>query len=106
MATTDPTARAEAVAAMLDSSEVVAGESLVGGGSAPGAGLPTSLVRWKVGHPDGVAAWLRALDPPIIVRVDDGCVVIDLRTVDPTDDQLVLQCLLESGGPTATDRTP
>ena len=30
---------------------------------------------------------LRALDPPVIARIEDDRVLFDLRTVAPTDDQ-------------------
>ena len=69
------------------------GESLVGAGSAPGSGISTTLVRLEVVRPDAVAARLREADPPVVVRVEDGAVVIDLRTVEPADDHALLTCL-------------
>jgi L-seryl-tRNA(Ser) seleniumtransferase len=64
------------------------GESAIGGGSAPGASLATRLVA--VVHPTiGAAeleARLRAQDVPVIARIDNERVVLDLRTVDPDDD--------------------
>jgi L-seryl-tRNA(Ser) seleniumtransferase len=60
-----------------------AGESVTGGGSVPGQGIPTTLVR--VRHPalgaKALAAALRDARPPVVVRVDDGTVVVDVRTV-------------------------
>ncbi len=38
-------------------------------------------------------AELRAADPPIIARVHEGRTVLDLRTVDPTDDAHVAAAL-------------
>ena len=36
--------------------------------------------------PDGLLAALRAGDPAVIGRIEDGGVVLDLRTVEPADD--------------------
>ena len=85
-------ARAHAVAARLSTNgwtaTVVAGESAIGGGSAPGVTVPTRLVRvardgWSA---DRLEQWLRTLDPPVIARIQDDAVVLDLRTVDTADD--------------------
>ncbi len=62
---------------------VVEGKSVVGGGSLPGHELPTKLVAVE---PKGIsaaelAARLRRATPPVIVRVEAGCVLLDLRTV-------------------------
>ena len=38
-------------------------------------------------------AQLRALDPPIVARVQDGRTVLDLRTVEPDDDHLLVDAL-------------
>jgi L-seryl-tRNA(Ser) seleniumtransferase len=81
-------ARAAALAARVGGA-VVQRETLVGGGSAPGAGVPTPVVRIACPSPDTVAARLRAQDPPIIARVEEGALWLDLRTVTPTDDDLV-----------------
>ena len=93
MATSDPRPRAEAVAAGLPGARTVAGESLVGAGSAPGSSIGTTLVRWEVSRPEETAARLRECEPPVVVRVDRGAILIDLRTVDPEDDDDLLRCL-------------
>ncbi len=88
----DVRARAEALAAALRSRgwevTLIAGESAIGGGSAPGVTVPTALVRvtWPGWSPDRLESWLRQLDTPSIARIQDGAVVLDLRTVDPADD--------------------
>ena len=65
--------------------ELVEGESEVGGGSFPGAKLKTWLVQLDPGPltPDTVAGRLRGADPPIIARISDDRVVLDPRTVFP-----------------------
>jgi L-seryl-tRNA(Ser) seleniumtransferase len=75
--------------------ELVPGESVVGGGAAPGSNLPTHLIALtsEAFSPDQFAARLRQNDPPIITRVEDGRVLIDLRTVFPEQEAVVLVAL-------------
>jgi L-seryl-tRNA(Ser) seleniumtransferase len=85
--------RAESLGAALRAAGLTValmdGHSTIGGGSAPGSALPTRLVA--VTHPtlspDNFEEALRALDPPVIARIEDDRVVIDLRTVAPNDDE-------------------
>ncbi|HEY8340605.1 MAG TPA: L-seryl-tRNA(Sec) selenium transferase [Egibacteraceae bacterium] len=81
-------ARARALARAVGGA-VVDGASLVGGGAAPGASLPTPVVRVAAADADAVAARLREGEPPIVVRVADAALWIDLRTVAPADDEVV-----------------
>ncbi len=62
---------------------MVPGESVVGGGSTPGYSLPTYLlaITPKAVSAAELAARLRRHDPPVIVRVEAGRVLLDLRTV-------------------------
>jgi L-seryl-tRNA(Ser) seleniumtransferase len=80
------------------SCELVDGESLVGGGSAPRAVLPTKLiaVRGAGVTADQLAARLRANDPPIMARVEDGRVLLDLRTVFEEQDAAIAAALSRS----------
>ena len=88
----DVTARADALADALRTRgwhvTVIDGESAIGGGSAPGVTVPTSLVRiaWPGWSADRLEAWLRARTTPIIARIQDDAVVLDLRTVAEGDD--------------------
>ena len=90
--------RAEALAVKIQLSqtkfkmkvELTDGESVIGGGAAPSSTLPTRLLALSCDglSADELSARLRASDPPIIARVTDGRVLLDLRTVfedqDPT----------------------
>ena len=85
-------ARADALAAALRlngwRTHVVDGVSTIGGGSAPGAELPTRLVEIARdgASADEIASRLRASDPPVIARIEHDRVVLDLRTVPPEQD--------------------
>jgi L-seryl-tRNA(Ser) seleniumtransferase len=91
--------RAEALAQQLRSPklhvELIEGESVVGGGAAPSAVLPTRLlaVTCEGLSSDELAARLRSSDIPIVARVEDGRVLLDLRTVFAEQDSLIAAAL-------------
>jgi len=72
---------------------VVDGHSTVGGGSLPGETLPTRLLALPVADPDGVAAALRAADPPVVARIEDDRLLLDPRTVLPEDEEALLRAV-------------
>ena len=84
--------RAEALRARFAPSQcrvaIVDGESIIGGGAAPSAVLPTRLLALscKDLSAEELAARLRTSDPPVIARVAEGRVLLDLRTVFPEQD--------------------
>jgi L-seryl-tRNA(Ser) seleniumtransferase len=96
-------ARAESIASRVQSRnvniEVIDGESVIGGGAAPSSVLPTRLLA--VTHvdlgADQLSARLRKSDPPVITRVEEGRVLLDLRTVFPDQDRLVADALQRIG---------
>jgi L-seryl-tRNA(Ser) seleniumtransferase len=68
--------------------EVLDGFSTMGGGSAPGSSLATALVAL---HHRSISASqlerrLREQTPPVVARIENDRVVLDLRTVAPEDD--------------------
>jgi L-seryl-tRNA(Ser) seleniumtransferase len=71
-------------------SQLVTGQSTVGGGSLPGETLPTRLVALAMEHPDQLASALRDSNPPIISRIQDDQVVLDPRTVQPEEEETLL----------------
>jgi L-seryl-tRNA(Ser) seleniumtransferase len=74
-------------------------QSAVGGGAAPNVGVPTvvvSLAHPSLG-PDRMAEALRAGDPPVVVRVAEDRLVIDLRTVRPGEEPTLLDALAGLG---------
>jgi L-seryl-tRNA(Ser) seleniumtransferase len=74
---------------------VVEASSAVGGGAAPDAALPTVAVAVQPGAtgPDAFAARLRAGTPPVVARVMENRVIVDLRTVFPEDEPELLAAL-------------
>ena len=81
---------------------VVDGVSTIGGGSAPGSEIPTRLLVLERddASADEIETRLRALDPPVIARIQDDRVVLDLRTVDPSDDERLAALLRGSAATT------
>jgi L-seryl-tRNA(Ser) seleniumtransferase len=80
--------------------EIIDGASTTGGGSAPGSTLPTKLIAIAV---DGVSttaldARLRAGDPPIVARIQDDCVVLDLRTVAEAEEPDLVNAIRRACG--------
>ena len=78
--------RAQAIGA----GTVVDCASVTGGGTLPGVEIPSAGVAL-----DGdVTASLRAARPkPVVGRVDDNRTILDLRTVDPIDDELLRRAI-------------
>jgi L-seryl-tRNA(Ser) seleniumtransferase len=80
---------------------IIDGTSKTGGGSSPTGERPTRLLAVSV--PDGDAGRieqrLRGGDPPLIGRVQDGKLLIDLRTVLAEEDETVSTRLIEALGP-------
>jgi L-seryl-tRNA(Ser) seleniumtransferase len=76
--------------------DIVDGQSVVGGGAAPAASLPTRLLAVTCAglSADELAARLRAGEPPVVARVEEGRVLLDLRTVFAEQDEAVAQALL------------
>ncbi len=75
--------------------EVIATESVLGGGTAPKARVKSFAVA--ISHQDSSAGdllrMLRECEPPVIARIEDDRVVLDLRTVDESHDVLLVRML-------------
>jgi L-seryl-tRNA(Ser) seleniumtransferase len=69
--------------------------ALVGGGSLPGAELPTAVLRIKHSDlaADELVARLRLGSPRVFGRVQENEVVLDLRSVLPEDDRQIVVAL-------------
>jgi L-seryl-tRNA(Ser) seleniumtransferase len=82
------------------SAELQATQSVVGGGTTPGAVLPSFAValRHREMNESALAALLRSLDPPVVSRISEGRVLLDLRTVAAEDDAEILALLSRALG--------
>ncbi|MCS6818029.1 MAG: L-seryl-tRNA(Sec) selenium transferase [Blastocatellia bacterium] len=71
------------------------GVSVAGGGAAPEVGLRTALIalRHERLPAHELEARLRAADPPIIARIEEEEVLLDLRTVSSEEEELILRAL-------------
>jgi L-seryl-tRNA(Ser) seleniumtransferase len=90
--------RARAVVDAVNSElclEVFAGESTIGGGAGPTSTLPTTLIA--ISHPqksaEEIERHLRTSSPPIISRISEGKVLLDLRTVFTDEIPAVVEVL-------------
>ncbi|MGA7234194.1 MAG: L-seryl-tRNA(Sec) selenium transferase [Bryobacteraceae bacterium] len=96
--------RAEALIAsapQLDAS-IIEGRSVIGGGATPEQSIPTWLIALN-GDANRTERALRGGDPPVIARIEDDRVVLDLRTVFPEEERelsLALCAIAEAGRPT------
>jgi L-seryl-tRNA(Ser) seleniumtransferase len=93
-------ARAQAVAEQLRTSpqlevEGIDGESVIGGGAAPSSTLPTRLLAIALQglSADELLARLRGAEFPVIARLQDGRVLLDLRTVFAEQDETIVSAL-------------
>jgi L-seryl-tRNA(Ser) seleniumtransferase len=87
-------ARASDIAAALGPvAAVVDLRSTVGGGSLPGETLPSFGVALTRGATTRLVDALRQGDPPIIGRIEQRRVVLDLRTVDPASDAALIRAV-------------
>src|SRR3954453_11627628 len=85
----DLQARAEKIVATADAGTAEPTEAVPGAGSAPGTTIPSIGIRIAG---DNQAA-SRANTPPIIARTRDGATWLDLRTIDPSNDDDVAAAL-------------
>jgi len=103
MPLTELDCRAKNWALSIDNfARVIDGESLIGGGSLPGATLPTRLVaigyNKKPALARKIALSLRLQDTPVIGRISDGVLLLDPRTVSPEEDETVINGLRKAAG--------
>jgi L-seryl-tRNA(Ser) seleniumtransferase len=76
--------------------EKVEGKSAVGGGSAPTSPLPTVLISVTSSSrtANEIEALLRRYELPVVVRIVEDRVMIDLRTVAETEEPEIEKALL------------
>jgi L-seryl-tRNA(Ser) seleniumtransferase len=88
-------ARGEAIAAALGwvRDVVVPSVATIGGGSLPGDTLESRAVKVPLPRPSALAARLRLGAPAVVGRIEDGALLLDLRTIAPDDDRDLVAAL-------------
>jgi L-seryl-tRNA(Ser) seleniumtransferase len=92
-------ARASAWASTIAGSKVIDGRSMVGGGSLPEESLPTKLlaIEGDGARVTWIARALRLGDPAVVARIEGGMLLLDPRTVDPAQDEMLAGALSAAG---------
>jgi L-seryl-tRNA(Ser) seleniumtransferase len=78
--------------------DVVPSVARSGGGTLPTHEIPSFAVRLGRYEPESLAEQLRAARPPVIGRVREGRLWLDVRTVLPGDEEAVIQAVRETNG--------
>jgi L-seryl-tRNA(Ser) seleniumtransferase len=75
--------------------QVVSTLAIIGGGAAPGKTLPSFALSLACDAMSAaeLARWLRQQAIPIVARVEEERVLLDLRTVDASDDRYLAETL-------------
>jgi len=77
--------------------EIAAGSSVIGGGATPEQSIPTWLIAVECADVVEAERGLRARDPAIVARIEDGRLVLDLRTVFRDEEDEVAAALAVVG---------
>jgi len=104
----DLSRRARSLADQLGAT-VVETRSAIGGGSLPGQTQPSWAVAFDTPAPDRLAAALRHADPPVIGRIEDNRLLLDLRAILPEQDEALRQAVdavTHDSRPTTHDPAP
>lgn len=90
--------RGEAIRAACPGPEIAlrATGAYLGGGSTPGETIPSLALVMRSGiGPNALAKQFRRYSPPIIGRVEDDDFLLDLRTIPPEKDELLIKAIRE-----------
>jgi L-seryl-tRNA(Ser) seleniumtransferase len=90
--------RAEAFARRLSGirSEIVEGSSLIGGGATPEQPLPSWLIAVQCADVVEAERRCRLSDPPVIVRIEEDRLLLDLRTVFASEEDDLARVILQA----------
>jgi L-seryl-tRNA(Ser) seleniumtransferase len=85
--------RARAYLEVIPKAATVESVAYVGGGALAQERLASIAVAIEVEHPDELSARLRAQTPPVIARIEESRVLLDLRTIAPREDAMAIAAL-------------
>jgi L-seryl-tRNA(Ser) seleniumtransferase len=97
-------ARAESLAQSLHSRvpglavTIIDGVSRPGGGSSPAGEIPTKLLAIEAKDAAAFERRLRRGEPPVVARVQEGRVLLDLRTVQEDEDAILAERIIAAAG--------
>ncbi len=75
------------------SAELVPGSSVAGGGSTPEQPLPTWLIAIRADDVVSLERRLRLSEPPVVARIEEDRLLLDLRTVFPEEEEALAAAL-------------
>ena len=86
--------RAVAYAKAIEGAEIIETTAYAGGGSLPQSALPSLGVALRpASGASAAAARLRKSDRPVIARIEDGRLILDMRTIAPSEDAVAIAAL-------------
>ena len=77
--------------------EIIAGQSVIGGGATPQQSIPTWVIAVDCASVVEAERRLRAGDPPVVARIEDGRLIFDLRTVFSAEEDALAAALNKLG---------
>lgn len=82
--------------------EIVEGSSLIGGGSTPQQPLKTWLIALESNDVADMERRLRLGNPPVVARIEEGRLLVDLRTVFVAEEEELAKAILAAAKKTTT----
>lgn len=82
--------RAARYCAAIGGAGAIESDAYIGGGASPQTRIASIAVAIGLEKPNALAAHLRRAKTPIVPRVDEGRVLLDLRTIAPSEDAEVI----------------
>jgi len=73
--------------------ELIDGESVVGGGATPAQSISTKLIAIQTADTIALEKKLRSAALPVVARIENDRVLIDLRTVSPGEEDDLLAAI-------------
>jgi len=77
----------------LPGAAVVEGQSVIGGGATPEQSIATWVIEWNCADVVAAERELRLGNPAVVARVEEGKLVLDLRTVQAEEEEALASAL-------------